>query len=341
MKPTVTLCTVLIALLISQQQVGAGGNDRKNAIVAAVERTQESIVTVKRRTASGEWEVAGTGVIIDECGLIITNRHVVIGSRGIVVCLSDKTEFNADILMTETQYDLAALRVKADRPLSALRLAPTQDLMVGEDVVAVGHPFGYLNSVSRGIISALEREIELPSGDVVRGIIQTDASINPGNSGGPLLNINGELIGINLAIRESARGIAFALNSTTVEKVLGKHFSASNVSGVSHGLTTEPKMIAKFGDRQRLALTKACGDLQPGDQILTVAHRPVGNSFELERALWRKMPGENVKLTIVRQGREIETVLTLSPSRKAAAVEAVAIPSGMPSGRLRPASLLP
>lgn len=341
MKSLMTLCAVLVITVICDQNIGAGGNDRKNAIVAAIERTKESIVTVKQTKASGAKEVVGTGIIVDECGLIITNRHVVIGSRSIVVCLSDKSELNADILMTDAKHDLAALRVKAGRPLPALRFAPTQDLMVGEDVVAVGHPYGYLNSVSRGIVSALDREIMLPSGDVVSGIIQTDASINPGNSGGPLLNINGELIGINLALRENARGIAFALNSTTVEQALSKCFSASKVSGVSHGLATEAKLIAKFGDRQRLTLTATCGELKRGDQIVTLADKPVGNTFELERALWRKLPGEKVNVTVVRQGREIVTTLTLTASRTAERVDAVAMPSGTPNEHIRPASQRP
>ena len=95
--------------------------------------------------------------------------------------------------------------------------------MVGETVIAIGHPFGYTNTVSTGIISALGREITMPEGEVLGNLIQTNASINPGNSGGPLLNINGELIGINVALREGAQGIAFALNADTVQQVLSKH----------------------------------------------------------------------------------------------------------------------
>ena len=108
-----------------------------------------------------------------------------------------------------------------------LPLAPVDDLMVGETVIAIGHPFGYTHTVSTGIISALGREITMPTGDVLTGLIQTNASINPGNSGGPLLNINGEFIGINVALREGAQNIAFAINAGTVKSFLQQHLSAT------------------------------------------------------------------------------------------------------------------
>src|SRR5205085_2088984 len=125
-----------------------------------------------------------------------------------------------------TRWDLAVLRIRSNKKLAALPLAPVDDLMVGETVIAVGHPFGYTNTVSVGIVSALGREITMPTGDVLNGLIQTNASINPGNSGGPLLNVNGEFIGVNVALREGAQGIAFAINTGTVKSFLRQHLSA-------------------------------------------------------------------------------------------------------------------
>jgi serine protease Do len=192
--------------------------------------------------------------------------------------------------------------------------------MVGEDVIAIGHPFGYENTVSRGIISALGREINLPSGHALKGLIQTDASINPGNSGGPLLNINGELIGINVALRDGAQGIAFAINAGTVEKYLASTYTAK----VSHGIKTQEKVIAQVGDRQRLEVLESTGNLKAGDQIVTVADNAVGNRFDLERALSGKMPGDNVQLKVVRQGGQTEIVtLTLAAGQGAGAVATV------------------
>lgn len=314
------------AVLFFAQLAFADGVERKNAIVNAVKNTQESIVTIKTTKANGTKDVVGTGVIVDERGLIVTNKHVVGTGKNITVCLHNGTEIAGDVLMIEARFDLAVVRVKAGKTLPALRLAPTQDLMVGEDVIAIGHPYGYVNTVSRGIISALGREITLPSGDVLHGLIQTDASINPGNSGGPLLNINGELIGINVALREGAHGIAFAINSGTVEKVLSKHFSAFKVSGVLHGLKTEEKVLAQTGDRQRLQVTEAAGNLQSGDQIVTVGNKAVANGFDLERALWGKKPGESIDVKVVRQGREVIATLTLAAGQGAGSV-ATATPS--------------
>ncbi len=132
------------------------------------------------------------------------------------VRLNSGIEIEAAVIWRTAAYDLAVVRVATPQKLQALELAPVSDLMVGETVIAVGHPFGYTNTISTGIISALGREITMPSGDTLTGLIQTNASINPGNSGGPLLNINGELIGINVALRNGAQGIAFAINAGMV-----------------------------------------------------------------------------------------------------------------------------
>ena len=114
-----------------------------------------------------------------------------------------------------------------------MTFAPASDLMVGEEVIAIGHPYGYTNTVSTGIVSALNREVSMQSGGVLTDLIQTTASINPGNSGGPLMNINGELIGINSAMRSDAQGIAFALNADMVQQVLSQHLSAGKMAHVS------------------------------------------------------------------------------------------------------------
>src|SRR5262249_52328811 len=148
----------------------------------------------------------------------------------------DRTDVRASVLAADPRCDLAILRIKTSRELQALVLAPVSDVMVGETAIAVGHPFAYRNTVSPGIISAVGREIEMPTGDILSGLFQIDASINPGNSGGPLLNINGELIGVNAALREGAQGIAFSINADTVKVMLSKHLSAQKVAGVKHGL---------------------------------------------------------------------------------------------------------
>src|SRR5262249_9206865 len=168
---------------------------RRTPIVEAVQKPGAASVTVKGETTN-RWnqtkEHAATGVIVDERGWVLTNQHVVVGAAKVRVGTFDDSELAAQVLFEDAKNDLAVLRIKPEKKLQALPLGPGSDLMVGETVIAVGHPFGYSNTVSRGIISALGRQITLPSGDVLGNLIQTDAGINPGNSGGPLLNINGE-----------------------------------------------------------------------------------------------------------------------------------------------------
>ncbi|MCI0640604.1 MAG: trypsin-like peptidase domain-containing protein [Gemmataceae bacterium] len=295
---------------------------RRNPIVEAVQKTKQSIVTVKVPRPNGGKDLVGTGVIVDERGFIVTNRHVVGSARSVKVVLLDGTESKAEVVLTESAYDLAVLRVQSAKKLQALQLAPADDLLIGETVIAVGHPFGYSNTVSVGIISALNREISMPSGETLTGLIQTDASINPGNSGGPLLNINGELIGINVALRDGAQGIAFAINADTVKHVLSDKLSALKIAGVFHGLACKEKVLGETGDRQRVIVAAVHGDkeVHSGDEILTVGERRIVNAFDVERALWDKKPGETVHLTVLRQGKELTIQLTLAPSDVAIAL---------------------
>ena len=195
---------------------------RKSPVVIAVQKTRDSIVSVQG-ARTGLLPRVGSGVIVDEGGIVVTNCHVVGAAKSVMVRLADGSQVKATVIAAEKAWDLAILKLDTDKKLKALSLGAIDDLMVGETVIAIGNPYGYTNTVSTGIISALNREITIPTGDVLTGLIQTDASINPGNSGGALLNINGELIGINVALRDRARGIAFALNASTVKTVLQKH----------------------------------------------------------------------------------------------------------------------
>src|SRR5262249_22200829 len=179
---------------------------RTNAITEAVKKTKAAIVQVRVSRPNGAKDTIGSGVIVSEDGAIITNQHVVGAAEKAVIRFADGSETTAQALVGEARYDLAILKIKNAKNLPILKPAPVSDLMVGETAIAIGNPHGYTHSVSRGIISALDREITMPAGDAIGGLIQTDASINPGNSGGPLLNINGDRIGVNLALRQDAHG---------------------------------------------------------------------------------------------------------------------------------------
>jgi len=148
-------------------------------------------------------------------------------------------------------------------------------------VIAVGHPYGYRNTVSSGIVSALRGEITMPNGTVLGNLIQTSASINPGNSGGPLLNINGELIGLNVALRDGAQGIAFALNADTVQEALSRHLSSLRMAGVRSVFTCHETLLRDPGSRQHVVIDSVAVPadklLQPGDVVLQLAGRSVVN----------------------------------------------------------------
>jgi serine protease Do len=316
----------LAALVVVLSGVGtepraeASHESRKNWVVRAVEKTRDSIVAVKVDKA-GEWgtkEIIGTGVIIDESGYVVTNHHVVSSAERITVRLADHTALRATVQIDDPAHDLAILRLPRGYKFKALTFAPGSDLMVGEDVIAIGHPFGYNYTVSTGIVSALGREIEMPSGYTLTNLIQTNASINPGNSGGPLLNHDGEMIGINVALREGAQGIAFSLNADTVQSVLSQHLSARKVAGVRLGVVCREVLRGDDEDRQRVVVDEvaerspaARAGLRQGDVIVRVGDRSVGNRFDLERSLFGHKAGDQVEAAIIRQGKQTRISLTL------------------------------
>ncbi|MBT7936309.1 MAG: trypsin-like serine protease, partial [Nitrospina sp.] len=153
----------------------------------------------------------GSGVLINADGFILTNEHVIAKAAKIHVVLSDKQEFDASVIGADTKSDLAIIKIDSDRSLPFVEMGRSDDLMIGEQVLAIGNPFGLQQTVTTGIISALNRNLRAGKNKVYSDFIQVDASINPGNSGGPLLNINGSLIGINTAIYQKAEGIGFAI----------------------------------------------------------------------------------------------------------------------------------
>ncbi len=204
-------------------------NPRLTPIVQAVQKTRPGIVAVKveRSVATdGGKQSIGTGVIVDERGHIVTSYHLIHNATRVRVRLADDSEHQADIVAEDRESDLTIVRIQPKHKLQPLAFGSGSDLLVGEPVIAVGHPYGCGYTVSQGIISALNQEITLPAGPTLTRLIQTDASINPGNSGGPLLNINGEWIGVTVALRENARGIAYVHNIETVKKVLQQHLKS-------------------------------------------------------------------------------------------------------------------
>lgn len=291
--------------------------ERETPTVLAVRKTKDSIVTLKIVRKNARKETVGSGVIVDERGYIVTNNHVIANAATLKVVLADKTTVDGEVAFEEPSQDLAVVKIKTDRKLKALPLGPASDIMVGERIIAIGHPYGYVNTVSEGIVSAMEREVDMPGDVKLKDLIQVTADINPGNSGGPLLNINGEWIGVVVALRDDAHGIAFAINTDTVQKVLTKRLSALKQNGIHHGLACEERLVDQDDVRTRVRVQQvsentpaAAAGLKSGDEIVRLGDYTVTNRFDLERALW-DVHGDAVPVGVIREGRAMTVSLTL------------------------------
>lgn len=177
-------------------------------------------------------EGTGSGVIIDEKGYIVTNNHVIQNAQSLEVTLSDGSRWPASLVGNDRDKDLAVIKIDVpEKKLTPILMGSSKGLEVGDKVLAIGNPFGLGQTLTRGVISSLERDIRTDTGSIIRNMIQTDAAINPGNSGGPLLNSRGELIGINTAILSPTgvnAGVGFALPVDTVENVIPHLISAKS-----------------------------------------------------------------------------------------------------------------
>jgi serine protease Do len=256
----------------------------------------------------------GSGFVWSSDGIIVTNNHVVEGASRITVNLQDVRQLAAKLLGVDPDSDLAVLRVD-QKGLTAAPVGNSADLMIGETVVAVGTPFGLSGSVTTGVVSALGRSV--PSQDQSRtftDFIQTDASINPGNSGGPLLNIEGKVIGINVAIYAQAQGIGFAIPVDRARKVIGDLLRYGAVHSAWVGAVTAtltPEEAKRLGqDQQRGAVVvrvfahspaEAAG-LKSGDVITAVAGKPVDSREAFSTATATLAAGQPVAMNVARAG---------------------------------------
>jgi len=306
---------------------------RRTAIVEAVRKTQKCVVNIsseKKAASTSRWPFSpeenqrprvngmGSGVIVDGRGYILTNYHVVDKVQGIQVQLLDGTAYPARVLQYDPVMDLALIKVEPQSPLPAITMGTSSDLMVGEPVIAIGNAFGYENTVSSGIISALHRDVTLSDDQVYRNLIQTSAAINPGNSGGPLINIEGELIGINVAVRAGAQGIGFALPMDEVKRVTAEMLSTRRLVATWHGLVTSEVVR---GGRRVLVVTgvrpgspgEAAG-FRAGDELIRIGAMDVANPIDVERAFLDARPGRPEPLLIRRDGLETAMSLEVRPA---------------------------
>lgn len=281
-----------------------------------------------------ERSTLGSGVIIDgKRGLIITNAHVIANAGTIKVTLQEEKEFEAEIVGADPDFDLAVLRIQSQATLPEVKMGSSDDLMIGETVIAIGNPFGFSHTVTTGVISALDRSIRTDD-RVFHEFIQIDASINPGNSGGPLLNINGDLIGINTAIYAKAQGIGFAIPISKTRKIISDLIAHGEViepwigiivQNIDAGLARYLNIPAKSGVLIR-AVEKgspaAKAGAREGDIIEALDNRKIATEDDFQSAMRNYSVGDKLTLKIRRNAESLTPTVVAGqfPMEKAAAL---------------------
>jgi serine protease Do len=258
----------------------------------------------------------GSGFVIHSSGYVVTNAHVVHRTAERKVIFADKSEYEAEIVATDVKSDLAILKIHVDRPIDRLKLGRSDDLLIGESVIAIGNPLGLESTVTAGVVSAVNRKLEAGGGEVVLdGLIQTDASINPGNSGGPLLNVLGELIGITTAVRGDAQNIGFAIPVNRLVETLPGLLSVERRYRFICGLEVDP-----FGEATvkevRTNTPAATAGLMPGDVLLRMAGEQLTSGIDYPIGLVGKSPGETIDFEVRRGEKMYRVAVTLAAMPK-------------------------
>jgi S1-C subfamily serine protease len=281
-------------------------------IAAVVNRVAPSVVNIRVR--SGErGPGGGSGFILARDGFILTNSHVVQGGREIEVTLRDAQVYPARLIGTDPETDLAVIRIDAPN-VQHVRLADSSQIRVGQIAVALGSPYGFQQTVTAGIVSALGRSMRSESGRLMDEIIQTDAALNPGNSGGPLLNSAGEVIGVNTAVILPAQGICFAIASNTAKFVAGwlikeGRIRRSSIGVAGQNVPLHPRVVRfhKLPKDQGVLVMEvepggpaALAGLRPNDTIVGFKGRPIATVDDLHKELVASQIGISSPLMFLR-----------------------------------------
>jgi S1-C subfamily serine protease len=309
-------------------------DEYSRTVVAAVDRVAPAVVNIdiKQRLNSrrGPREVggSGSGFIIAPDGFILTNSHVVHEATVVNVNLPDGRDYPAQLVGGDPDTDLAVIRIDAPN-LTHVRLADSENLRVGQIVIAIGNPLGFQASVTAGVISAVGRSMHAQSGRLIDNIIQTDAALNPGNSGGPLVNSAGEVIGVNTAMIRPAQGICFAIASNTARFVAGWLIKDGKIRrsyiGVAGQNVPIHRRIVRFYNLPRdtavlvVSVEKespaAKSGLREGDLIVAFDGEPIGTIHQLHKRLMAEQIGVQSKIVIIRHTERLELPIVPEESR--------------------------
>ena len=347
-RPLLQLLPVGLLFLI--MTISAAGKEslanKKNAFALAYDIAAPSVVSIRgekkfevsevRRDAykgkavenSKQESVTGmgSGIIMDERGYVITNYHVVKGLQNIQITTLDGTPYhNVEFVSYDLETDLALLKISSDKPFKPIVFGKSERVYVCEDVLAIGNPFGYSGAAARGIVSGLDRPLTSSETVSYERTIQTDTPINPGNSGGPLVNLDGEMIGMNAAVRDDAQNIAFAIPVDIVASVTDKMIRNSAAKTVRHGLTLEeivvPTKDSPLGESdtdcvkvtavQTGSPADAAG-LKTGDILIESNGLPVRNSLDFTRSLIGVKLTDQICIKVERDGEKLERQVAMS-----------------------------
>jgi serine protease Do len=311
---------------------------RRDAVVQAVEKVAGAVVNISteklvQRNLFGDMgpfadpmgmfsrpEIAhslGSGGIFTPDGYVFTNAHVVNRASKIMVTFSDGSQHPAELVNVDLTNDVAVIKIEADKPLPYLTLGRSDDLMVGERAIAVGNPFGLSNTVTQGVISATHRDVVVEDRVLFKDFLQTDALINPGNSGGPLLNVLGEVIGVNSAMRADAQGIGFAIPVDRVKRSLAALLDFQKMRRMKLGFEIEERYTGS-GPETALYVKSvdsggpgAAARIAAGERITAVGAKPVSSIVDFMTAML-SVEGKTVPLTVSRGGKAV--AVTVSPT---------------------------
>jgi S1-C subfamily serine protease len=344
----ITLMMVILLIGLWSNQGFSVTEDEKNNI-AVYEKAADGVVNVTSTAVQMDFffnvfptQGSGSGAIFDTKGHILTNHHVVANAQKLEVTLADESKWPAKLIGSDPDNDLAVIKIEAPREkLKVIPMGDSKNLRIGQKVLAIGNPFGLERTLTTGVISSLGRTIRSEGGFLIEDIIQTDAAINPGNSGGPLLNSQGEMIGINSAIISPSGGsvgIGFSIPVNTATRIIPELISKGYVAYPWIGAAVQSLIpeIAKYlkikvergamiaevvkgGPADKAGLRGGDQRVQVGNMIATVGgdivvkadQHDVKTHDELIRYVREKKPGEGVLLKVLRKGNFIDVKLTL------------------------------
>lgn len=304
-----------------------------NIVVAAVDNIKNAVVKIdilKRQNNKLLPAGSGSGFIFSSDGLIFTNSHVVKGAEKIKVSLLDGTEEEAFLIGDDPDTDIAVIKIYASG-YSTAKLGNSDGLKIGQLVVAIGNPYGYQHTVTTGVVSALGRTLRTTSGRLVDNVIQSDAALNPGNSGGPMVNAEGEVVGVNTAVIRGAQGLSFAVAVNTAKEIAGYLIKEGKVLKAYLGVMTQeininPRIINFYGLKNSKGLfvvsieknsPASHSSLREGDIIIGFDNKEVNSSNELFKLLGKDKAQKQSTLTIIRSAQKLD--IEIMPVLQAAA----------------------